>query len=261
MSEFTSYAPGCFCWVDTASPDPDASTSFYTRLFGWEAVDVGGDMGPYWMFMKNGKPVAGMGRLMPEQLEAGVPPHWLNYVNVGDVDETVERAVEAGGSVIAPRMEIPGSGTMAVLADRQGATFAVWQPGGHVGSAYGNEHGAFSWEELMTRDLDGAAEFYSAVFGWSTAIQEMPSGPYLLFMDGEQLRAGAMLITEEMGDFPPFWGLYFGVDDADAAATAIEELGGQVLTEVMDIEGVGRMAPAVDSVGAHFSFMQPAEPT
>ncbi|HSG79098.1 MAG TPA: VOC family protein [Acidimicrobiia bacterium] len=113
----------------------------------------------------------------------------------------------------------------------------------------------------MTRDLDAAAEFYGAVFGWRTVVQEMPSGPYLLFMDGEEFRAGAMPITPGMGDFPPFWGLYFGVDDAVAAAAAIEGLGGRVLAEVMDVEGVGRMAPALDPVGAHFSFMQPVGPT
>ena len=70
--------------------------------------------------------------------------------------------------------------------------------------------------------------------------------------------AGMMEITEEMGPIPPHWGVYFGVDDADAAVKKAESLGGSIIIPAMDIPEIGRFAGIQDPQGAMFSVFQPA---
>ncbi len=94
---------------------------------------------------------------------------------------------EAGGSVIAEPMDVIDLGTMAVFADPSGAVFGVWQPGTFPGAGLVNEPGALSWNELNTRDVAGAKEFYGAVFGWAFEDQDMgETGTYTTISLGEQ---------------------------------------------------------------------------
>lgn len=259
MAEFSSYEPGTFCWVDTGTDDAERAIDFYTGLFGWEAdTQTGPDGSPYTMMRKNGKAVAGLYPLGEEQRRTGVPPHWMCYVAVEDAAATLAKVGAAGGNPLGPPMEIPGSGTMGMFMDPTGAMCAVWQAGGHSGAELANEPGSLIWNELVTNDPDAAAAFYGAVFGWSHSTQEMPTGEYHLFSDGEQMRAGMMRITPEMGEMPPTWSVYLTVEDIEAAAADVAELGGSVEGGIMDIEGVGRMAVTRDVNGAYFMMMESA---
>ncbi|MCJ7726033.1 MAG: VOC family protein, partial [Acidimicrobiia bacterium] len=105
-------------------------------------------------------------------------------------------------------------------------------------------------------DPDAAAAFYTKVFGWTHEESEMPSGPYHIFTDGDEFRAGMMAITPEMGEMPPSWSVYLAVADMEAAVARVRELGGRVEGEVMDIEGVGKMAVTADPTGAYFMMME-----
>ena len=118
--------------------------------------------GGYRLAMKDGRPAAGM---MP-QMQEGQPTAWTTYVSVEDAEATAAAVKEAGGTVIVEPMEVMDLGTMAVFADPAGAVFGVWQPGTFPGAGLVNEPGAIAWNELNTRDLAGAKEFYGAVFGW-----------------------------------------------------------------------------------------------
>ena len=118
----------------------------------------------------------------------------------------------------------------------------------------------FVWYELMTTDTMGAAAFYGAVVGWTTQDAGIPNADYQYFMLGECQIAGMMAITEEMcADARPFWGGYIGVDDTDAYAAKIEQLGGKVLRAPEDIKGVGRFAVTADPHGAMFMLFTPQE--
>src|SRR3954452_1606094 len=102
MGERTSYAPGTFSWVDLATTDVEAARGFYGALFGWESEDVpAGENATYTMLRKDGLDVAAMYAMREDQQAAGVPPHWLSYVTVADVDATAARAAELGGTVLA----------------------------------------------------------------------------------------------------------------------------------------------------------------
>jgi predicted enzyme related to lactoylglutathione lyase len=115
--------PGAFCWNELHSRDTAAAGEFYEKVFGWkpDTNDMGGMA--YTEFKLNDKTIAGM-MTMPEMVPAEAPSYWLVYFTVTDCDAAVATATGAGGSVMAPAMDIP-IGRFAILADPQGAMFAV----------------------------------------------------------------------------------------------------------------------------------------
>ena len=115
--------PGTFCWNELATRDTEAAKPFYRAVFGWEGetnVDAGM---AYTEWKLDGRSVAGM-MDMGAQVPADVPPHWLVYFAVDDTDASVAKCEELGGAVRVPPMDIE-PGRFSVLADPQGATFAV----------------------------------------------------------------------------------------------------------------------------------------
>lgn len=115
--------PNSLCWNELGTPDPDKAGDFYTGLFGWGKKVQ--QMGPmlYTSFMNGDRPAGGMYKPTPEM--GNVPPHWLAYFAVKDADETIKRATELGGAILAPAMDIPGTGRFGVVQDPQGAVFGV----------------------------------------------------------------------------------------------------------------------------------------
>jgi uncharacterized protein len=118
-----SQEPGTLAWVELSTRDPEGSKPFYESVFGWTAETHEGEM-PYTEFHNDGPSVAGM-MTMSEHVPAEVPPHWLVYFGVEDVDETVERAGGLGGEVVVAPTDVPDMLRFAVLRDPQGAVFGV----------------------------------------------------------------------------------------------------------------------------------------
>ncbi len=260
MPERTGYAHGTPSWLDLSSSDPGASRAFYGGLFGWDFEENPTDGGgSYIMATKGGKSVAGIMQQAPEQAETGIPPMWNSYVTVDDVEEATARAEEAGGSVMMAAMDVMDAGRMAVIVDPTGGVLCLWQAKEHIGAEVVNEHGALTWTELMTADVDAAAAFYGSVLGWGTESMDMgEAGTYTLFTNGSEQIAGAM--NPPMDGIPTHWGVYFAVDDCDATVAAAEGLGATVLNPAMD-GPPGRWAVLADPSGASFSVIALSEPT
>jgi uncharacterized protein len=252
MGERTSYAPGTPCWVDLGSPDLDAAIEFYGGLFGWDVPETENaeQTGGYRQAMLHGKPVAGMYPLTQE----GQPPAWTTYVSVADAGVVVGKVRDAGGTVITEPMEVLDLGTMAVFADPTGAVFGVWQPGTFEGAGVVNEPGSLTWNELNTRDVAGAEEFYGAVFDWTFETEDMgAAGSYTTISLGGS-PVGGILNQRERGvpeEVPPYWAVYFAVEDTDATVGKAKELGGSVMVEPTDISA-GRFSVLGDPHGAMF---------
>ena len=257
MPERDGYAHGIPSWVDLGTTDVEAAKKFYGALFGWTSEDQPTDMGmPYTMFSKNGKAVAGGSPLPPDMAEQGAPPMWNSYINVDSVDETISKVEDAGGSVVMPAMDVMTAGRMAFIADPTGAAIGLWQVGDHKGAELINEHGAFTWNELVTDDTASAQKFFSEALGWSAQTDQLPDGSsYTSFSVGERVTAGMMEKTAEMGPIPNAWGVYFAVDDCEDCVSQIGELGGNIIMAPFDTP-VGKMSVAQDPQGAVFSIIQ-----
>lgn len=256
MAERDSYAPGTPSWVDLGAPDPEAAAAFYSALFGWDVMPPGDEAGGYRMCMLKGRPVAG---IAPATV-AGAPPWWTTYVTVDDAAETAKAVEAAGGQVLAEAFDVMEFGRMAILTDPGGATFSAWQPKQHHGAGLVNEPGSLTWNELTTRHLDTAATFYNAVFGWDAEQNDMGGGVnYTTWkLSGtDSAIGGAMPMVGDQwpADLPDHWMVYFAVEDCDATAARVVELGGVVSVPPMDIPTVGRFAVVNGKQGEVFSII------
>ena len=276
MPERDGYIPGVPCWVDSSHPDPEAVLPFYGGLFGWEFEDQMPEdaPGPYFTARLKGRDAAAIGGV-----QEGAPPMavWNTYVWVTSADESAAKATAAGGSVLAEPFDVMDYGRMAVLADPEGAVISVWEPRTHKGATVVNEHGALNFNGLATRDVEGAKAFYGALFGWE--LLEMGAGAmWTLPGYGDHLEESSPGLREQMvgmgapdgfidvvaavnpiaaddADTPPHWSVTFGVDDVDATAAQVAELGGEVVTGPFDAPWV-RMAVVKDPQGALFIASQ-----
>lgn len=251
--EMDSYTPGTPCWIDMGSPDMEASKSFYGALFGWDAVvSPEPEAGGYTQFTLRGRSVAGLG----PQMNPGMPPWWTTYIAVADADKTIADVQAAGGSVLMPVMQVMDVGRMAIFTDPAGAVCSVWEAGTHIGCGIVNEHGTLCWNELTVRDAEPAISFYGEVFGWTARTSDTAGGmPYTEFQVDGRAVAGLMRMNEMWPeDIPAHWMVYFAVDDCDAAAAKISELGGSVSVPPTDIDP-GRFAVVGDPQGAMFSLL------
>jgi uncharacterized protein len=257
MSERTSYAPGTPSWVELGGiPDVDRAVDFYGGLFGWDVPESQNpeQTGGYRQAMLRGKPVAGMMPLMQEPQ----PVVWSTYVSVADANATVAKAKEAGATVLAEPMDVMDLGRMAVFTDPSGAVIGIWQPGTFIGAEIVSESNAVVWNELNTRDPEGAKSFYGDVFGWGFEERQFENGAYTSIKVGEDAVGGMIDITGRAPDeVPAHWLVYFAVDDVDATVVKATDSGGGVALAAFDIDEVGRIAIVKDPFDAVFAVMTP----
>jgi uncharacterized protein len=123
-----------------------------------------------------------------------------------------------------------------------------------------NTHGAFSWSELLTTDVEGARSFYTALFGWTVKTMDMPNSPYSTCQVGESAVGGMMKIPPMASGMAPQWGCYVTVKSVEETLAQVISLGGKVIAAPMDIPNVGRMAVIQDPQGASLSIIKYAMP-
>ena len=114
-------------------------------------------------------------------------------------------------------------------------------------------HGAFSWCELMTADVEAAKRFYTELLGWTT--EEVPGMSYTLVKTGDTGIGGIMAVPPQATGAPPQWGIYVIVDDVDATARKAQALGATTIVPLTDIPNVGRFYTFQDPQGAVISII------
>jgi predicted enzyme related to lactoylglutathione lyase len=242
--------------MDLMTSDPEAAEGFYTKIAGWGTeVWEGGEM-PYKMFTNSGDALGGVMKLPEEAKKMGAPPHWIAYVAVPDTDATVARAQELGAQTYVEPTDIPSVGKFAVLADPQGATFAVFTSAEPPpGSDEPPKKGEFSWHELATTDYEAAFDFYTDLFGWqkTDAMDMGEAGIYQMYGRGSHPLGGMYNKPAEM-PAPPHWLHYFMIDDVNKSVETVKELGGQILNGPMEVPGGDLIAQCLDPQGAAFAI-------
>lgn len=245
---------GAPCWIDLMSSDVARAREFYAQLLGWTASEPDEAFDGYFMFFKDGIPVAGGGAVMSDEAPADI---WSIYLATDNAEKTVETASAKGGQVVAPPMVVGDLGTMAVMADNTGAVIGTWQPSTFHGMGIYGEPGTPAWFELFTRDHAAAVDFYRSVFGWETStLHDTDEFRYTTSNRGDEQLAGIMDASAFLPEgVPAHWSVYFAVADADAATARITELGGAIERPAEDTP-YGRMASASDPMGARFKIIQ-----
>jgi uncharacterized protein len=120
--------------------------------------------------------------------------------------------------------------------------------------------GTFCWVGLATSDPDGAKAFYEGLFGWRSQDRvAVGIGEFTTMRLGSKAVALLYRQTPEAraARVPPHWTSFASVEDADRAETRAAELGGIVVRESFDVDGLGRVATVRDPTGAIVSLWEP----
>jgi predicted enzyme related to lactoylglutathione lyase len=114
---------GTFCWDELHTKDQAAAGKFYGGVFGWTGKVGQDDPMKYWHWLNAGKDIGGMMNLMAPN----IPPHWLAYIAVSDVDASFKKARDLGAKVLMEPMDIPKVGKFGVIQDPTGAAVALFR--------------------------------------------------------------------------------------------------------------------------------------
>lgn len=245
MSELP-YA-GAICWRELSSPNPAAAAAFYRELFAWTSKDVDmGPMGNYTILNHGEEMVAGvMAGPSPE-----VPSHWINYVTVDDVDASAAQVEQLGGRVLMPPADAPEIGRFSIVTDPEGAVFGLLRdPSGQSVPAMSARPvtGTFCWAQLMTRDVEAAQRFYTAVFGWKVSMYQ---GMVTLSRGDGGLGSIMAMPPHVPAEVPAYWENYVAVDDLEASYSRALALGAKSLVPPTSIPNTGDFALVATQEGA-----------
>lgn len=246
---------GRFVWHELMTNDLAAAEDFYGSVVGWTTQRSQMPGMEYISWMAGNVGIGGL-MILPEEAKAmGAPPHWYAYMEVPDVDAAAARVTRSGGRVYAGPMTVDTVGRFAILADPQGANFAVIASATPLAPETDPAPLQFSWHELSTTDLNAAIAFYEPLFGWKKQ-SEMDMGgdmgPYYMF-GRDRFTYGGMMKKAANNPAPPNWLHYALVkDSADAAAARATKAGATVMMGPMEVPGGDRVAVLIDPQGAAF---------
>ena len=115
--------PGALTWNELVTTNSGEAQNFYSAVLG---VEIAEGPGGYTLLRVDGTEVAGIMEITPQM--GPVPPHWMAYFCVADVDASTKQAESLEATVLVPPTDIPGVGRFSALQDPQGAAFSVFKP-------------------------------------------------------------------------------------------------------------------------------------
>lgn len=117
---------GEFVWNELATTNVQAAKDFYGKMFGWEFVETKVDGMTYTLAKKGNKEFGGIWEI-PSALQNQIPPHWLAYISVDNIQQALEKARQNGATLVKPIQKAGDMGLFAIIKDPAGAYVALWQ--------------------------------------------------------------------------------------------------------------------------------------
>jgi predicted enzyme related to lactoylglutathione lyase len=247
MTKTASHS-GHVIWRELMTGDLEGAKGFYGELFGWSFEAMPMPDGVYTVVKAASR---GIGGMMAQPLDMKMPPMWLSYVSVPDVDASCAAAGANGGKVVWGPVSMEGVGRMATVLDSDMAALAVMTPSGPDEKPGRPALHEFCWETLSTSDVARAHAFYGAVCGWKPGNGSMGM-PVLAAPDGADV-----CDVQEAAGRPPSWLTYVVVESLEASGAKAAGLGGKVMMPRIDIPEVGSIAVVSDPQGAFLGLFVP----
>ena len=231
-------ALGSPCWLEIATPAPEATARFYSRLFGWDYAE-----GVFTLF---GEPVAGMRPSTEPALG------WTPYLATPDIDATARTARRYGGKVTEH------NGKRAILLDPTGLPVGLCQPDGEHHFTAGVP-GSLAWAELVTWRATLADRFFGAVFDYGQ--RQFGDGRrfdhMVWYVGGDSVLARVRMALGTPEDVPARWIAQFAVDPDvgfDATLDRARRLGARLRFKPYT-SALGRVAVLADPLGTRFALI------
>ncbi len=255
---------GAVVSADIAVPEHEREVRFYSRVLSTGST-------PLWReddLMNNlGIPVIGLGERTAEYEE--LPMQWMPHIQVADVAQSVQHAMDGGGSVLLHQKSEDGTSQWAVLVDPNGAAFGIipvidaeamppledFPSPDDMGPM-----GRIAWLDLTIKDASSTRDYYRKVIGWNVDDVEMkdagePYVDHLMLGENGEPAAGICHARGVNRDLPSVWLLYLPVGDLDESLRRVEEEGGRVLKTTSRKEGSHGYAIVQDPVGVYFALV------
>ncbi|TXS33041.1 VOC family protein [Streptomyces sp. ms191] len=236
--------------------DLGAAQDFYGAVLGWDfRPDTRREN--FCVALQDGAPVGGLGVLTGHAAAVA----WTPYFAVTDANAAADRIRERSATVAVGPLSF-GGGRAALAADRDGATFGIWEgrvrPGWRIGTRK-----APARLELRTKDAFEAAIFYGQVLEWGTgrpgSCEVTYEGSEVALHHDHDIVArisGGAARTDPDPLGRPRWHVHFSVADLDAAIAQAESRSGRLVSPVVST-AAERRASLRDSGGGLFTLTAP----
>jgi predicted enzyme related to lactoylglutathione lyase len=252
----TEHHVGKVVWADLVTPDLAAAEKFYGGLFGWTFHTIRAGDSDYAVAMFEGRPVGG---LMQKSIADGEHQQsaWLTFIAVRDVDAVKRMAVAHKAKVLVDSRSYNARGRQAVLADPEGAVFAIVASSSGDSPDYLASPGEWIWSSLHAKDPGTEAAFYQDLFGYD--VFDIPSDDgleHVILSTDDFARASANALPDGSSHRHAHWLNFIRVDSAaDMAAKAVS-MGGRILVEPHPDRHGGMVAVIADPAGAPLGVME-----
>lgn len=252
-----AHQPGRWVWVELLTADLETSRNFYSAVFGWDIQSAGSAFG-YALARADGVPVAGL-LYSPKAASDGRSARWLGLMSVDDVGLAASFVRDNGGEVLIEPRRLAGRGTVALLADPEGARFGVIRSAGGDPADDFPPPGAWLWHELWAVNGEAMADFYATIGAYTVSGPQADEQPPERHLEvAGYPRAGIIEVPRDAR--PSAWLHYVRVADLGATLTRVQDAGGRVLIEPAPAIRDGRVAIIVDSLGAPLGVAEWPEP-
>jgi predicted enzyme related to lactoylglutathione lyase len=254
--------PGKIIWHDLLTKTPEASQRFYEELFGWEFESIGLNFGAvasanYTLIRHRGRLIGGMIDQTRLKTTADIS-QWVVLMSTDDIDAAVATIRDSGGTVFTPPTELADRGRIAVVADPEGALFALLQTkdGDPVDAEPAPND--FLWNELWANDIDAAANFYRRLMGYDLEEEVVTADTSYHYLSSNGTpRVG--ILPNPIEGLQPLWATYIRVTDPAAICARVEALGGQILLAPAerDLGGVVALIAGPSGAGVALQTWEP----
>jgi predicted enzyme related to lactoylglutathione lyase len=250
----TAQIPGKLVWADLFTSDIDASTTFYSGLFGWSAASLDQKGKTYTVFTNDGRPVAGLVQRTLKGVEH--PSRWIGYYSVADIDASLALVTKNGGVVRAPSRMFPDRGHEAIVTDIDSI------PVGFIQSSSGDpadgepRPGDWNWFELYVKNPTETSAFYHDVLGYMVAPETKSDRKSDFVLTSADQARGGIAPLPDGTDSKPSWLGVVRVSNLDDTLAKVPGLGGEVLVPPHSVEFGSRFAIILDNTGGTIGLVQ-----
>jgi uncharacterized protein len=251
----TEHHVGKVVWADLVTPDLSAAEKFYGELFGWRFQTVRAGDTDYVVAMLDGHAVAGMMQ-KPLATAEHKQAAWLTFIAVRDVDMVKRTALAHKARLLVDSKTYGGRGRQAILADPEGAVFAIVASSSGDSPDYLASPGEWIWSSLHAKDAGSEAAFYQDLFGYD--VYDLPTDDgleHVILSTDDLARASA---NEHFDKSPKNsrWLNFIRVQDATDLASKAVLLGGKILVQPHPDRHGGMVAVIADPAGAAVGLME-----
>ncbi|BDD06811.1 VOC family protein [Aureibacter tunicatorum] len=209
---------------DLSTYSPKSTISFYKKVFGWSFYDYH----DYYSAYAGTSQVAGLYETPQKFKQMRMPHFWMTYIQVNNVDQTVNIA-QSNGGIIELQEEIKEFGKIALIRDIQGAGFTIYEGDKLANARTKNTPNTLIWNELHVSELKPVLAFYASIFNWR--FNQTNSYFVEVYNENNEHIADILEIPNNMKGKYEYWISTFAVKDLKSSSKKIIENGGSLIID------------------------------